>query len=38
MPLRIKPGRTTRLVRVRADGTDPVGNKGSTTRTVTLPR
>ena len=38
MALRIKPGRTTRRIRVRVDVTDPVGNKGSTARTVTLPR
>jgi hypothetical protein len=36
--LRIKPGRTTRRVKISADVTDPVGNKGSTTRTITLPR
>jgi hypothetical protein len=36
--LRIKPARTARRVKVHADVTDPVGNKGGTTRTVTLPR
>jgi hypothetical protein len=36
--LRIKPRRTVRRVKVSADVTDPVGNKSSTTRTVTLPR
>jgi hypothetical protein len=36
--LRIKPGRATRHVKVSADVTDPVGNKSSTRRTVTLPR
>jgi hypothetical protein len=36
--LRIKPGRATRRVKVRADVTDPVGNKSAATQTVSLPR
>jgi hypothetical protein len=36
--LRIRPGRSTRRVRLNVEVTDPVGNKSSTTRTITLPR
>jgi len=38
MALRIKPRRSTRRVRVSVAVADAVGNKGSTARTVTLPR
>lgn len=38
LALRIKPARATRRVKVSAEVTDPVGNKSSSTRTVTLPR
>ena len=36
--LRIRPGRSTRRVKVSVEVTDPVGNTSSTTKTVTLPR
>jgi hypothetical protein len=36
--LRIRPGTSTRRVRLRVEVTDAVGNKSSTTRTVPLPR
>jgi len=36
--VRIRPGRSTRRVKLGVEVTDPVGNKSGTTRTVTLPR
>jgi len=36
--LRINPTRATRRVKVNAEVIDPVGNRSSTSRTVTLPR
>lgn len=38
LALRIKPARRTRRVKVSVDVSDPVGNKSSSARTVTLPR